>query len=286
MDIILIPSPQARPRPVTPSNPEIFTRYPSDGIYTLVNNSRTDTEAADAPRPRTLSVCMPVYNERETIEEIVEKVLAVDIPLDIHLVITDDASTDGSDKILEKVAEKYPGKIFIERQSVNMGKGAAVDNCLRRAEGDVLIIQDADLEYDPNDYGTVLAPIIDGEANVVYGSRFIGGRPPTAAKWLYAGNRALTIMFNIVYGTALTDMETCYKAFRREVVSGIRIRSNRFGIEPEITAKIVRAGHPITEIPISYRARSYEEGKKITAWDGMKAAAAILWYRFFDGPRA
>jgi glycosyltransferase involved in cell wall biosynthesis len=235
--------------------------------------------------PKSLSVCMPVYNERETIEEIVKKVLAVDVPLDIHLVITDDASTDGSDKILEKIAEEYPGKIFIERQPANMGKGAAVNNCLRRADGDVLIIQDADLEYDPNDYGAVLAPILDGEADVVYGSRFTSGRPPTAAKWLYVGNRALTIMFNVVFGTALTDMETCYKAFRREVVSSIEIRSSRFGIEPEITAKIIRAGHSITEVPVSYQARSYEEGKKITAWDGMKAFGAILWYRFFDGPR-
>ena len=231
--------------------------------------------------PKTLSVCMPVYNERDTLEEIVEKVLAVEVQLDIHLVITDDASTDRSDKILGEIAEKYPGKIFIERQPANMGKGAAVDNCLRRAEGDILIIQDADLEYDPNDYGVVLAPILNGEGDVVYGSRFTGGRPSTAAKWLYAGNRALTIMFNIVYGTALTDMETCYKAFRQEVVSGIRIRSSRFGIEPEITAKIVRDGHSITEVPISYQARGYDEGKKITAWDGMKAAAAILWYRFF-----
>lgn len=224
---------------------------------------------------------MPVYNERDTIEEIVEKVLAVDVPLDIHLVVTDDASTDGSDKILEEIAGRNPGKIFLERQPTNTGKGAAVNNCLHRAKGDVLIIQDADLEYDPNDYGVVLAPILNGEADVVYGSRFTAGRPTTAAKWLYAGNRALTIMFNIVYGTALTDMETCYKAFRREVVSGIRIRSSRFGIEPEITAKIVRSGHAITEVPISYQARSYKEGKKITTWDGMKAAAAILRYRFF-----
>lgn len=236
-------------------------------------------------KPKSLSVCMPVYNERETIEEIVKKVLTVDVPLDVHLVITDDASTDGSDEILEKIAEQYPGKIFIERQPINMGKGAAVDNCLRRAKGDVLIIQDADMEYDPNDYAVVLAPILNGEADVVYGSRFTNGRPPTAAKWLYVGNRALTIMFNVVFGTSLTDMETCYKAFRREVVSSIRIRSSRFGIEPEITAKITRAGHFIAEAPISYQARSYEEGKKITMWDGMKAVAAILWYRFFDGPK-
>lgn len=246
-----------------------------------MNDSKTDTEIADARRPRTLSVCMPVYNERNTIEEIVEKVLAVDVPLDIHLVITDDASTDGSDKILEEIAGRNPGKIFLERNPENRGKGASANDCLRRAEGDVLIIQDADLEYDPNDYGAVLTPILEGKADVVYGSRFIGGRPPTAAKWLYAGNRALTIMFNIVFGTALTDMETCYKAFRREVVGGMGIRSSRFGIEPEITAKIVRAGHSITEVPISYHARGYGEGKKITPWDGMKAVAAILWYRFF-----
>ncbi len=228
---------------------------------------------------------MPVYNEKDTIEEIVEKVLAADVPLDVHLVVTDDASTDGSDKILEEIAGRNPGKIFLERSPENRGKGASVNDCLRRAEGDVLIIQDADLEYDPNDYGAVLTPIINGEADVVYGSRFTNGRPPTAAKWLYVGNRALTIMFNVVFGTALTDMETCYKAFRREVVSSIRIRSSRFGIEPEITAKITRAGHFIAEAPISYQARSYEEGKKITTWDGMKAVAAILWYRFFDGPR-
>lgn len=258
-----------------------FTVSAEDGIYTLVNNSKIDNETKDARRPRTLSVCMPVYNERDTIGEIVDKVLAVDVPLDVHLVITDDASTDGSDKILEEIAEQNPGKIFLERNPENRGKGASINDCLRRAEGDVLIIQDADLEYAPDDYGAVLAGILKGEADVVYGSRFINGRPPTAARWLYFGNRALTIIFNIVYGTALTDMETCYKAFRREVVSSIEIRSSRFGMEPEITAKIVRSGYAITEVPISYQARGYEEGKKITAWDGMKAAAAILWYRFF-----
>ena len=224
---------------------------------------------------------MPVYNERETIGDIVKKVLAADVPLDVHLVVTDDASTDGSDQILEEIAARNPGKIFLERNPANRGKGASVSDCLRRAEGDILIIQDADLEYDPGDYGAVLSPILNGDADVVYGSRFIGGRPTTAARWLYFGNRTLTIMFNIVFGTALTDMETCYKAFRREVVSGIRIRSKRFGMEPEITAKIVRSGYTITEVPISYRARGYKEGKKITAWDGMKAVAAILWYRFF-----
>ena len=218
----------------------------------------------------TLAVCMPVYNERDTIEEIVEKVLAVDVPLAIRLYITDDCSTDGTDEVLKRLAGKYPEKIFVERQERNLGKGAAVNNCLGRADGDILLIQDADMEYDPDEYPKLLEPIMNGEADVVFGSRFTNGRPEGAARVLYAGNRALTFAFNIVHGVWLTDMETCYKVFRKEVVDSIKIWSKRFGIEPEITAKIKRRGYRIVEVPISYHPRSYEEGKKIGVRDGIK----------------
>ncbi|MFC1671780.1 glycosyltransferase family 2 protein [Planctomycetota bacterium] len=230
----------------------------------------------------TLAVCMPVYNERDTIGEIVEKVLAVDVPLEIRLYITDDCSTDGTDEVLRKLAEAHPGRIFVERQERNLGKGAAVNNCLGRADGDVLLIQDADLEYDPDEYPKLLEPIMKGEADVVFGSRFTDGRPEGAAKVLYLGNRALTLAFNVIHGVWLTDMETCYKVFRKEVVRSIKIWSKRFGIEPEISAKIKRQGYRIVEVPISYHPRSYEEGKKIGLRDGIKALAAIVWFRFFD----
>jgi glycosyltransferase involved in cell wall biosynthesis len=235
-----------------------------------------------AEQAKTLAVCMPVYNERDTLEEIVGKVLSVDVPLRVRLYITDDASTDGTDEVLERLAGANPGKVFVERHERNLGKGAAVDNCLSRADGDVLLIQDADLEYDPADYSRLLEPILRGDADVVFGSRFLEGRPDGAAEWLYAGNRVLTAAFNIVHWTGLTDMETCYKVFRREVVSAMRIRSKRFGIEPEISAKIRRRGYRIVEVPISYDPRGYEEGKKIGVRDGIKALCAILYFRFFD----
>jgi len=231
---------------------------------------------------KTLAVCMPVYNERDTIEEIVAKVLSVGVSLDLRLYITDDCSTDGTDEILKKIAGDNPGKVFVERQDRNMGKGAAVNRCLASADGDVLLIQDADMEYDPNEYPKLLEPILKGETDVVFGSRFTSGRPEGAAKLLYAGNRGLTFAFNVVHGTRLTDMETCYKVFRKEVVSSIRIRSKRFGIEPEISAKIRRRGYDIVEVPISYRPRSYEEGKKIGVKDGLTALCAIFWFRFFE----
>lgn len=224
---------------------------------------------------------MPVYNEADTLENIVNRILSVELPLDVQIVATDDASTDGTFDALQALAERNPGKIIIERHEHNRGKGAAVSTCMRRAEGDILIIQDADLEYDPADYPKVLSPIISGQADVVYGARFTEGRPDGSARLLYLGNRSLTIMFNCLYWTSLNDMETCYKCFRREVVEGIEIFSSRFGIEPELTAKIVRRGYSIAQVPVSYTPRGYGEGKKITAWDGAKAVAAMLWFRIF-----
>ncbi len=217
-----------------------------------------------------LSVVMPAYNEAKTIREIVRRVQAV--PVDKEIVIVDDGSTDGTRDILRELDGKDGVRVIF--QPFNQGKGAAVSAGFHHATGDVVIVQDADLEYDPMEYLKLLAPIEQGHADVVYGSRFLGGGARRVLYfWHTIGNRFLTLASNMFTNLNLTDMETCYKMFRREVVSSMRIESRRFGIEPEITAKVARRGYRIYEVPISYYGRTYEEGKKI----GWKDAFSALW---------
>ena len=217
-----------------------------------------------------ISVVMPVYNESKTIREIVRQVAAV--PVEKEILIVDDGSTDGTREILRELDGQDGVRVFL--QPVNQGKGAAVAVGFRHALGDVVVVQDADLEYDPMEYQRLIAPIAQGHADVVYGSRFMGGQARRVLYfWHTIGNRMLTLASNMFTNLNLTDMETCYKMFRREVVQSMTIESSRFGIEPEITAKIARRGYRVFEVPISYYGRTYEEGKKI----GWKDAVSALW---------
>ncbi len=224
-----------------------------------------------------LSVIIPVYNERSTILEILKRVNEVEYKTDI--VIVDDGSSDGTVEILQDL-EMNNVRVFYHQE--NRGKGAAVQTGLKEVRGDVVIIQDADLEYDPCEYGKVLEPIIDGRADAVYGSRFLGGPHRVLLFWHYLGNRFLTFLSNVLNNINLTDMETCYKAFRASVFETVKIQSNRFGFEPEITAKLARNRFCIYEVPISYSGRDYEEGKKITWRDGIAAIFWVIRYRFWD----
>ena len=228
-----------------------------------------------------LSVLIPVYNEKATVAEIVASVFAT--PYDCEIVLVDDASTDGTREVLKELATKYPkDKFRLHFHEINQGKGAALRTGLGDIRGDCVIIQDADLEYDPREYGRLLQPIEEGKADVVYGSRFLGGPHRVLFFWHYVANRFLTLLSNMLTNLNLTDMETCYKAFRSDVLRNIRLRENRFGFEPEITAKVARARCRIFEVPISYYGRDYSEGKKITWKDGLAAIVTIFRYRFFD----
>ncbi|MBD3235723.1 MAG: glycosyltransferase [Candidatus Eisenbacteria bacterium] len=220
-----------------------------------------------------LSVIMPVYNERATIAEIVRRVRAV--PLEKEILIIDDASTDGTRDWLLTCNEPDV-RVFL--QPLNRGKGAAVRTGLQQAIGDIAVIQDADLEYDPADFPHLVAPIVAGEAQVVYGSRFLARGRRATAFWHFAGNRLLTALSNLFTGQRLTDMETCYKAVRMDLLRRIELDSDGFDIEPELTAKISRLGVEIREVPISYDSRGYGEGKKIGWRDGLRTVRAILRY--------
>lgn len=226
-----------------------------------------------------LSVVIPVYNEVQTIKEIVARVQAVE--LEKEIIIVDDYSTDGTREHLREVNQVHEN-LKVLYHDHNQGKGAALRTGFQAITGDVVIIQDADLEYDPREYPHLLAPIVDGRADVVYGSRFLGGPHRVLFFWHYVGNKFLTLISNMFTNLNLTDMETCYKVFKREILNEITVKSNRFGFEPEFTAKIARKGFRIYETSISYSGRTYAEGKKIGWKDGIKAIFAILWFRFFD----
>lgn len=234
------------------------------------------------PEGFRLSVVIPVYNEERWIREIVQRVRAVSIPMEIILV--DDCSTDGTRKILEEEISKLPDCKVIYHEK-NQGKGAGLRTGFQHATGDVVIVQDADLEYDPAEFPRLIQPIIEGKADVVFGSRFIGDNHRVLYYWHSIANKGLTTLSNIFTNLNLTDMETCYKVFRREVIQGINLKSNRFGFEPEVTAKIAKKQNPpwrIYEIPISYSGRTYEEGKKIGLKDAFNALYCIIRYWLRD----
>jgi glycosyltransferase involved in cell wall biosynthesis len=224
-----------------------------------------------------LSIVIPCYNERSTVVELLTRVRA--IPIDKQIIVVDDGSTDGTRDILAEQREL--GDLEVYLMSRNGGKGAAVQAGLRHVTGDVVIIQDADLEYDPNDYPVLLRPILTGKAKVVYGSRFIGEHKAMYF-WHSLGNQFLTLLTNVLFDTTLTDMETCYKVFTADIAARLRLREPRWGFDPEITAQILKMGNRIYEVPISYAGREYFEGKKITWRDGLVVLSVLLRSRFFS----
>ena len=227
-----------------------------------------------------LSVVIPVYNEVDTLEKVLAAVRACEVGFEKEIVIVDDYSTDGTRDLLKHL-EETENDLKVSYHETNKGKGAALHTGFAAATGDVVLIQDADLEYDPHEYPRLLAPILDGRADVVYGSRFLGGGPHRVVFfWHYVGNRFLTLLSNMMTNLNLTDMEVCYKVFRKEVLDAITLRERRFGFEVEVTAKVARCGWRIYEVPISYYGRIYAEGKKITWKDGFSALRCILKYRF------
>lgn len=225
-----------------------------------------------------LSIIIPVFNEKDTIETLLDAVNACPVK-NKEIIVVDDFSTDGTREILQQIKPKYHNLILHEK---NMGKGAAIRSGMKEFSGDIVVIQDADLEYDPNEYPLLMKPILDGKADAVYGTRFQGGGPHRVVYfWHMVGNKILTTLSNIFTNINLTDMETCFKMFKREVIEKITIEENRFGFEPEITAKIAKQNISIYEVPISYYGRTYAEGKKINWKDGIKAIYAIFKYNLF-----
>lgn len=225
-----------------------------------------------------LSVVMPIYNERATLRKVVEAVLSLSLPFEIELLCVDDGSTDGSREILRELQLQHPAMRLL-LQPRNMGKGAALRRAIQDATGEFVLIQDADLEYDPAEYPILLQPLLDGKADVVYGSRFTGDRPHRVLYfWHSVGNRLLTLFSNALTDLNLTDMETCYKAFRRDAIQSIVLKEDRFGFEPEVTVKIAKRRLRVYEVGISYSGRTYQEGKKISWKDGVRALWCLLKY--------
>lgn len=235
-------------------------------------------EASPKNKP-VLSVVIPVFNEESTIASVIGAVLAQ--PTVLEVVVVDDASTDGTWCRLESTAADEP-RIRLLRHELNQGKGAALRSGFGNVTGEIVIVQDADLEYDPREYGGIIEPILRDQADVVFGSRFVGGRPHRVLYfWHSVGNQFLTLLSNMFSNLNLTDMECCYKAFRREIIQGLQLCENRFGFEPEVTAKVARLGVRIYEVPVSYHGRTYNEGKKITWKDGFRAIWCILKYNLW-----
>ena len=225
-----------------------------------------------------LSIIIPVYNEKHTIEEVINRVRETDVGMEKEIVIVDDGSKDGTQDVLNNL--NFPDtKTFFHAK--NQGKGAALHTGFSNAQGDIILIQDADLEYDPAEYPTLLKPILDGRADVVYGSRFLGGPHRVLFFWHYVGNKLLTTLSNMLSNLNLSDMETCYKVIKKEILDRITLKSKKFGFEPEITIKLAKLKVKIYEVPISYSGRDYSEGKKIGWRDGIAAIYHILRFKFF-----
>ena len=229
---------------------------------------------------KKISIIVPVFNEIKTLEEVIERLQEVSMcGLEKEIIIVDDYSTDGTRELIKD----YEGMYKVFYHDYNQGKGAAIRTGLSHVTGDIMVIQDADLEYDPADYDDLIKLIIEGKADVVYGSRLSGGKPSRSFMFTHLlGNKLLTFITNLLYNTTLTDMETCYKAFRTDFIKGIEIKSDRFDFEPEITAKVLKRHPRLYELPISYYGREYSEGKKITWKDGIHAVIALIKYRFTD----
>jgi len=227
-----------------------------------------------------LSIVIPVYNERQTVELLLKRVEAV--PYDKEIILVDDASTDGTREILERLSRNNRGQMCLFFHTRNRGKGAAIRTAIEHVTGDIVLIQDADLEYDPQDYPRLLEPILEGHADVVFGNRFHGGPHRVLYFWHYVGNRFLTNLCNMATNLNLSDIEVGYKVFRTDVLQRLRLKSDRFGIEPELTVKVAKLGCRIYEVPIAYHGRTYAEGKKITWRDGIAALYCILRFRLFD----
>ena len=231
-----------------------------------------------------LSIIIPVYNEEKTIEIVLRNLLSIDFGIEKELIVIDDGSRDDSKRIIENFikehskSEKSRISLFAKK---NGGKGTAIRAGLERCSGDIITIQDADLEYDPNEFRNLIAPIMNNQAKVVYGSRFLSNHEPLYRIY-YLGNKFLTLLTQILYGARITDMETCYKVFRSDVIKSIHLKAEKFDFEPEVTAKILKSGIKIIEIPISYKPRSIEEGKKIGWKDGIQAIYTLLYYRIFS----
>jgi glycosyltransferase involved in cell wall biosynthesis len=246
----------------------------------VVGSRGEHRDSETPPKLRKLSVVVPVYNERNTLVEVVRRMRAVQLPdgIETEIIVVDDGSTDGTRDVLKQLGDST---VRVVLHTVNRGKGAAVRTGFEHVSGDYVLIQDADLEYDPEDWPRLVNPVLRGKARVVYGSRFTGERRNMLfLHWV--GNRFLSFATNVLYNTTLSDMETCYKLIDRELLQTMRLRSDRFDIEPEITAKILKRGERIYEVPISYTGREFDEGKKITWRDGVTALATLVKYRFRD----